>query len=273
MATIKIQKKKDQSQLGTAINLQQYITSDNQKIITIIAEYHNYNFNCLNNKDISDFCLDEVNNNQNCRILLEYSKYDNPKTIGSKTINSTYNNLVKHKKEKHLIPVDYRTLFLKAKGQSDLYDIDWKKTELSEKEIIKQFIQPFYQSAKRIFSIDSAHYNYQSYLNIKKYITNEIVRQFELILKNIHEIFNSDNLSYLQNEIKLTWNKVMDIGIIITILKRGKVDEFILVAGLRHCQNLKRMLNTYFKTDFRFIHEQERTEQRCIELSQINDKL
>lgn len=269
MTTIQLQKKKDQSQLGTAVNLQQYITADNQKIITIIAEYHNYNFNCLNNKEISEYCLEEVKDNQNCRILLEYSKYDNPKTIGSKTINSTYNKLVKHKKENHLIPVDYRTLFLKPKGQSDLYDVHWKKSNYAVSEIIKRFIQPFYQSAIQIFSIDSTHYNYKSYLNIKKYITNEIVPQFNFILKNINQL--ATNLSYLQTELKLIWNKVMDIGIVITILKRGKVNEFILIAGLRHCQNLKRMLNTYFKSDFRFIHEQERTEQTCIKLEQITD--
>lgn len=271
MATIKIRKKDDQSQLGTAVNIQQYTTSDNRKIITIIAEYHNYNFNCLNNKEISQYCLDEVNNNQNCRILLEYSKYDNPKTIGSKTINTTYNKLVKYKKEKHLIPIDYRTLFLKAKGQSDLYDIDWQKQGYSSQLIIKRFIEPFYQHAKQIFTIDSKQYNYQTYLNIKKFITKDIAPQFDFVLNILNT--KTFKLEKLQTELKLLWNKVMDIGILITILKKDKIDEFILVAGLRHCQNLKRMLNTYFKDDFRFVHEQERTEQSCIKLSQISDKL
>ena len=111
------------SQLGSAINFKQYLF--NNKIITIIGEYHNYDFNCFNNKDISQYCLERVKNNSNCSILLEYSKYDDPKTIGSTTINQTYKKLAKYKKQKHIVPVDFRTLFLKYEGQSKLYDTKW----------------------------------------------------------------------------------------------------------------------------------------------------
>ena len=266
---IKIEKSSDRSQLGTAVNLQQYITSDNKKIVTIIAEYHDYNFNCINNKDISQYCFEEVNNNKNCRILLEYSKYDDPKTIGSKTINTTYNKLVKHNKQKHIIPIDYRTLFLRANGQSNIYDIDWRKTNYTKEKVIKKFIQPFYRLAKKIFTIDSDHYTYNSYLNIQKYIMNDIVPQFDFILRNIDNL----DMGHLQEELKINWNKVMDIGIIITILKKGKLDEFILIAGVRHCKNLQKMLNTYFKNDFRFLHEQHGDKGKCIQLEETNDKV
>ena len=269
MATIKIQKKNDYSQLGTAVNLQQYITRDNKKIVTIIAEYHDYNFNCINNKDISQYCLEEVNNNKNCRILLEYSKYDNPKTIGSKSINTTYKKLLKNKKHNHIIPIDYRTLFLKAKGQSDIYDIDWEKTNYTKGKIIKRFIKPFYSSAKQIFDIDSNQYSKQSYFNIYNYINNVIVPQFNFILDNIEQF----DIKHLQEEMKITWNKVMDIGILITILKREKIDEFILIAGVRHCKNLQKMLNTYFKNEFKFLHQQDGSEGKCIQLQNTNDKV
>jgi hypothetical protein len=269
MATIKIQKKNDRSQLGTAVNLQQYITSDNKKIITIIAEYHDYNFNCINNKDISQYCFEEVNGNKNCRILLEYSKYDNPKTIGSKSINDTYNKLVKNNKQNHIIPIDYRTLFLKSEGQSNIYDIDWNKTKYKKEKIIKKFIQPFYKLAKKIFIIDSDHYKYDSYLNINKYIKNDIEPQFDFIVRNIDHF----DIGKLQEELKITWNKVMDIGIIITILKNGKIDEFILIAGVRHCKNLQKMMNTYFRNDFRFMHQQHGDKGKCIQLDQTNDKV
>ena len=277
MATnrIQIQKKKDSSQLGTAVNLQQYITRDNQKLITIIAEYHDYNFNCINNKDISQYCLEEVNNNRNCRILLEYSKYDNPKTIGSKTINTTYNKLVKNRKEKHIIPIDYRTLFLKAKGQSDLYDIQWEKTNYTKDIILKRFIKPFYALSSYIFKIDKNQYTNQAYDDIHNYINNDIVPQFNFIVKNMDRFTgqNEPGIKHLQEELKVTWNKVMDIGIMITILKQEKTDEFILIAGLRHCKNLQKMMTTYFRNEFKFLHQQEGNKGKCIQLEHTNDKV
>ena len=98
---------------------------------------------------------------------------------------------------------------------------------------------------------------------------NDIVPQFDFILRNIDNL----DMGHLQEELKINWNKVMDIGIIITILKKGKLDEFILIAGVRHCKNLQKMMNTYFKNDFRFLHEQHGDKGKCIQLEETNDKV
>jgi len=251
------------SQLKTAINFKQYVSNDNKKIITVIGEYHNYDFNCVNNKDISQYCLERVNDNKNCTILLEYSKYDDPKTIGSKTINSTYDKLIKNKKRKHIIPVDFRTLFLKSKGQSNLYDIDWTEGKYTNDKIIKLFIDPFFKHAKRILKINPKNYSLQSYTNIYHYIIKEIAPQFNFIENNIYKF----QIEPLQKELKMIWNKVMDIGIMIHILKKNFTDEYIIIAGNRHCKNLEKMLDTTFHSEFKLIHSQSYSENKCIELN------
>lgn len=252
------------SQLGSAINFKQYVFNNNHKIITIIGEYHNYDFNCVNNKDISDYCVERVNNNSNCRILLEYSKYDDPKTIGSTTINSTYKKLLKHKKQKHIIPVDFRTLFLKSDGQSKLYDIKWEKEgHLNKNKILKAYINSFFVKAKKILTISPKKYNPESYRNIYRYISTVIAPEFNFINDN----FDRFDIGPLQEELRLVWNKVMDIGILIQILKKDTTDEYIVIAGNRHCNNIQRMLELYFHSEFKLIHSQTYTESKCIQLN------
>jgi hypothetical protein len=254
------------SQLGSAINFKQYLFSNNEKIITVIGEYHNYDFNCINNKDISQYCLERVKNNRNCSILLEYSKYDDPKTIGSTTINSTYNKLLKHKKQKHIVPVDFRTLFLKSKGQSKLYDIKWS-LETAEKwtknKISKAYINPFFTKAKTILKLNPKNYSNESYKNIYLYILNVIAPQFNFINDNLDRF----ELDPLQEELRQVWNKVMDIGILIHILNKDTTDEYIVIAGNRHCKNLERMLDVDFHSEFKLIHSQSYVADKCIELN------
>lgn len=251
------------SQLGTAINFKQYVSTDNQKMITIIGEYHNFNFNCANNKDISQYCLERVKENTNCNILLEYSKYDDPKTIGSETINSTYKKLVKHKKKKHIFPVDFRTLFLKVEGQSNLYDIIWKEGDFTKDKILEDYINPFFKSSNKILKIDEEDYSFESYNNIYRYIINVIAPEFNFI----NDYLDTFDIGPLQKELRTTWNKVMDIGIMIHILKNNESDEYIVIAGDRHCQNLETMLNTYFHSQFRLVHSQTYSENKCIQLN------
>lgn len=256
------------SQLGSAINFKQYLFGypDNQKIITVIGEYHNYDFNCLNNKDISQYCLERVKNNSKCSILLEYSKHDDPKTIGSTTINATYKKLAKHKKQKHIVPVDFRTLFLKANGQSKLYDIKWS-LEPTEKwtknKILKAYINPFFNKAKTILKLNPKNYSDESYKNIYIYILNVIAPQFNFINDNLERF----ELDPLQEELRQVWNKVMDIGILIHILKKDTADEYIVIVGNRHCKNLERMLDVDFHTEFKLVHSQSYVANKCIELN------
>ena len=251
------------SQLGSAINFKQYLFSDNQKIITLIGEYHNYDFNCLNNKDISDYCLERVKNNNNCSILLEYSKYDDPKTIGSTTINQTYKKLLKHKKQKHIVPVDFRTLFLKAEGQSKLYDSKWTLEKWTKSKILKAYINPFFNKAKTILKLNPKNYSSESYKKIYLYILNVIAPQFNLIYDNLDRF----ELDPLQQELRVVWNKVMDIGILIHILNKDITDEYIVIAGNRHCKNLERMLDVDFQSEFKLIHSQSYVSNQCIELN------
>ena len=252
------------SQLGSAINFKQYLFSDKQKIITIIGEYHNYDFNCFNNKDISQYCLERVKNNSKCSILLEYSKYDDPKTIGSTTINQTYNKLVKHKKQKHIVPVDFRTLFLKYEGQSKLYDTKWNTNDKwTKNKILKEYIEPFFNKAKKILKLNRKKYSDESYKNIYLYILNVIAPQFNLLQYNLIR-FQIENI---QEELRILWNKIMDIGILIHILRKDTTDEYIVIAGNRHCKNLERMLDVDFHSEFKLIHSQSYVENKCIELN------
>lgn len=251
------------SQLGSAINFKQYLFG-NQKIITIIGEYHNYDFNCVNNKDISDYCLERVKNNSNCSILLEYSKHDDPKTIGSTTINATYKKLVKSKKQKHIVPVDFRTLFLTVNGQSKLYDEKWiDNKKLTKNKILKAYINPFFNKAKKILKLNPKKYSSESYRNIYLYIFNVIAPQFNFIRDNL----SSFELAPLQEELRVIWNKVMDIGILIHILKKDTADEYIVIAGNRHCKNIERMLDVDFHSEFKLVHSQSYTENKCIQLN------
>lgn len=265
MSSSKIVRHIGKSQLGSAVNFKQYLFSNNQKIITIIGEYHNYDFNCLNNKDISQYCLERVKNNSKCSILLEYSKYDDPKTIGSTTINATYNKLVKHKKEKHIVPVDFRTLFLKPQGQSQLYDTRWSSSDnkWTKNKILKAYINPFFNKAKKILKIDRKKYTDESYKNIYLYILNVIAPQFNFISDNLRRF----EIEPLQEELRLVWNKVMDIGILIHILSKDNTDEYIVIAGNRHCKNIERMLDVDFHSDFKLLHSQSYVENKCIELN------
>ena len=262
MTSSKIVRHIGKSQLGSAINFKQYLFSDNQKIITIIGEYHNYDFNCFNNKDISEYCLERVKKNSKCSILLEYSKYDDPKTIGSTTINSTYKKLAKHKKQKHIVPIDFRTLFLKFEGQSKLYDTKWSN-KWTKNKILKEYIQPFFNKSKKLLKIDKKKYSEQSYKNIYLYIFNVIAPQFNFIADNLDNF----KIEPLQEELRLLWNKIMDIGIMIHILSKDTTDEYIVIAGNRHCKNIERMLDVNFHSEFKLVHSQSYESNKCIELN------
>jgi len=248
-------------ELATAVNFIQYESTN--KIITIIGEYHNYNFTCKNNnKDISQYCFERIKDNKNCKILLEYSKYDNPKTIGSKIINNTYNKFLKNKKKSHIIPIDFRTLFLKFRGQSDLYDIVWEKNNYSKTKIKNKIIEPFYKLATKILIIDNKDYDSNIYYNISNYIINDIVVSFNYILKNIDNF----NISKLQQYLKKAWNKVMDVGILLTVLKNNKITEYILIAGNAHCENLYNIINKYFTKELKLVNKQSGDKGNCVQL-------
>ena len=228
-------------QLESATNFNQYIFKG-ESLITLIGERHKKDFKCntKNPISISSYCKLSVKNNNSCKILLEYNPGQNPEMIGSYAINSIFKELSSIKKENTIVPFDYRSYFLTPRGKEELYSRAYYKYE--NPEIYKRFVQPFYDKLNKDINLFKLKGNYDK--NIVKYLScvyySDITKSFSSIKIALD---SSIDKTVSHQLLKDVWMKVCDYFILREILRNDQTNEYIIVAGEKHIENLEKTLS------------------------------
>ena len=233
----------------------------NTRLITLIGEIHEYIWTCpAPNINISDYCIERVKQNENCRILLEYNPAADPKTIGSQAIRSVFNSLSNIENgNKYIIPFDFRSFFLTPRGQSELYDHNWNNTLKNLNEIRSKFILPYFDNFQSTFGLESEDYEQGIYNYLTKPFLEDTTQTFQAAKKQIEENYSID---YIQLTLKEAWKKVADFFILREILKKSDIDEYIVILGKKHFENLRFILSTMGEE----INSQEGRPGNCVKL-------
>lgn len=226
-------------QLESAVAFVQYLFKDIH-LITIIAEKHTNTFLCEKpSMTIAEYCKKKILDNSNCKILLEYNKKNDPLTIGSHSINSVFTELKSINKIDHIIPIDIRADFITSNLQNVLYDNDNNFNMYTYKEIGEKFIDPFFKNQK-LFDLEQPMLYDEK---IKKFMFTDyfqdIVNSFYYTAAMLR---NQEDRKIIKLILKDIWKKVMDYFILGYILKNDDIDEYIIIVGDAHYNNIKTVL-------------------------------
>jgi hypothetical protein len=232
--------------LENAVSFSQYIIGCNV-LVTLIGERHGTKFKCKalkseETKTISKYCVETAERNSKCRIILEYYcggekiRADVPSRMNSDSIKSTFKDMKDKHLDNQILPLDYRPAFLSRPGQDDLYGNGWSKYTTSE-EIKQNFILPFWKESDK-FSMNNPHLYPPIVIKFLESYYQDICKTFKKINEKL-----SKNKKYLVNDVRQdlfdAWKLVADYFIIRKILKKGDIDEYILIIGEAHRENIK----------------------------------
>ena len=224
-------------QLNSAVAFAQYLFKD-IRLITIIAEKHTKTFSCEKPSiTIAEYCKRKILDNPNCKILLEYNEKNDPLQIESHSIRSVFAELKHINKTNHIIPIDIRSDFITNILQNVLYDNNCNEYyKYKPEEIGQKFIEPFFQNAIK-FKLDENLYDE----SIKKFMYDKYYKD---ILDSFYEaatiLRNNGNSRIV---LKDTWKKVMDYFILKYILRNDDIDEYIIIVGDAHYNNINTVLS------------------------------
>lgn len=246
--------------LNSTINFSQIIYKA-KSLITLIGEIHEYNWTCPPpNINISDYCIERIKQNKNCRILLEYNPAADPKTIGSQAIRSVFNSMSNIENgNKYIIPFDFRSFFLTPKGQSELYDYDWKNTQKNLNEIKSKFILPYFDNFQSTFGLKREDYEPGIYNYLTKPFLEDTTQTFQAAGGQIERNYSIDKI---QHTLKEAWKKVADFFILREILRESDINEYIVILGKKHFENLRFILSKMGEE----INYQEGKPEKCVNL-------
>uniref|UniRef100_A0A6C0H3R2 Uncharacterized protein n=1 Tax=viral metagenome TaxID=1070528 RepID=A0A6C0H3R2_9ZZZZ len=230
--------------LENAVSFSQYIIGCN-KLVTLIGERHGTKFKCKplkteEIKTISKYCVEMAEKNPKCRVILEYYcggekvRADVPSRMNSHSIKSTFNDMKDKFIDNQILPLDYRPAFLSRDGQDDLYGKGWSKYKKPE-EIKQNFILPFWKESDK-FSMNNPHL-YPSIVNkFLELYYQDICITFKKINDKLSK--NKKYLLDVRQDLFDAWKLVADYFIIRKILKNDDIDEFILIIGEAHRENI-----------------------------------
>ena len=243
--------------LNSAFKFLQTIYKQN-RLITLIGELHNKSWTCNPpHIDISQYCVDRVSNNNNCRILLEYHPSIDPTTLGSEAIRTTYTALSRMNiAREYIIPYDYRTYFLGHEMQYILYQF-WD-TNISYNNIKSKLINPYFEKFQGVFEL------YDSYdPNIGFYLTQTYIQDINNhFLSILNNISSKEPKNHIRLELMQVWKKVADFFILREVLRNDDINEYIVIMGNKHLDNLRIILEKISNE----INYQEGNSQNCVKL-------
>lgn len=247
--------------MNSIISFCQFII--NNRLITLFGEFHDNNFTCgRRQKNVSDYILSCVKCNKNCKIILEYSDMFDISDINSKTMNDIYNILKKHDKLDRLVGLDIRQYILGLKMNILYHGDDIYK--YNPEEIYNMFILPFNDANKKYMGLNMNDYDGVVF-GILKNNKSKILNDLDRIIRELR------NCSLIKKSLvkllKEFWKKVVDFYILKYILKKHtNIDEYIILIGEYHCQNIKKVIGRYM------INNLIKNKDSCINLYQIYTK-
>ena len=200
-----------------------------KKKISVVGELH----------DASEFVdLSSYSKNKNIKIILEYNGgMKIPTQTTSTFITETYKTFKKNNMVDKLEPMDYRPTFLGVEGQHILYGIFPKYTY---DDIRRLFVSPFFDK-QALFLVTPENYDTSLLSDIRE----SLHRDF---LKFHHELETMSGGYAIQVKLRHLWMRVMDFFIFAEILStRSEVDEYIIVVGQSHAENIEKHLEKICK--------------------------
>ena len=245
-------------------NFCQYImqlgTSDdnsNLKLITLIGEYHNIEFDCENVKDakkiidVSDYILSKPKNIKK-KVILEFDRYsikDIKKEIKSSNINTILdkilNSPVEVTKNINVVPIDFRNQYLDPIMYHKLYNDILTVSKLNRDELIFYYIKPFFEKiGEQSKFLEGEKYFKNVDILFKDYLP-KIDKQFNKIFKEVEfwDRMSYDDKLKIIIQIRKAWYKLSDYYVIREIFKDDGTDEYIILIGSLHYENIKSYIN------------------------------
>lgn len=246
--------------LNSAVYFSQHVYK-HTRLFTLIGELHQKTWECTSpSTTIAEYSKNCVIKNPNCKIMLEYNYLLDPERIDSHGIRTTFAALKNIGRTDAVIAYDPRVFFLGIKGQTDLYHKGFNNYKTPE-EIGQTYIEPYFQRLREnpyLFSLDN---NYDP--NIYNYLKNSYVPD---LTESFYAIANMLQQNKPRIEIQLalmeTWKKVTDFFVLRTILRNDTVNEYVIILGSKHHENLSIVLNNMTYT----IVQKSGSPQKCINL-------
>lgn len=257
--------------LRDILNLSQFtidFPKTDKKLITLIGEYHNEKIECGSYPDedvinIADY-LKNISSSVNKKVVLEYDKFlCSSESIVECSLNIKYTlENIDFKKYKNIkkIAMDFRTQFLGLKNQYILYNNPELILGYSTKDILNIYVDTFFlQIEEKSKFLKGEKYN--KFINIlfSDYLP-KINSQFQnlgrLISDKWGEMSEKDKNDVIIS-LKNVWSDLSDYYIIREFFKVEDIDEYVIVVGKNHYDNIYNYLITL--PNFKYILDKTAT--------------
>lgn len=246
--------------LADASTFYQYILHK-KKLVTLIGEFHNMSFGCEKQPiSIATYCLDRVQRNPKCLVLLEFNKTADMRYIYSHVIQEIYGTLVSGGKESQIFPYDFRPWFLSVRLQGELYNNNYVIKNYAD------YIDPYYTTKLNggvsPFQLDEAKYSIFT-LSFMQHYFSKINEEFH----HIGGLFTKNKQHRdLRRLLQHAWALVCDYFIFREILQENSpFNDFVIISGEFHRRNLSHQLT---ENNAVFLGEQHGEQGKCINLFQ-----
>jgi len=226
--------------LDSSLSFSQY-TFKECRLITLIGEIHNLMWNCSGDSlTVAQYCKMAVERNPKCRIMLEFNHKTYVPSIGSEAIKTIVKSLEAIGRTNQIIPFDKRDDFLTQFYHYSLY----QKSEadfvaFGYKNVFDHYVTPFYENIK-FFDLNPA-----TDLDIIGYLHNKFLPEMGQTFDHISEELNRNtDLKKIRVKLWHAWKKVCDFFILSNILSSEDIDEYIVIVGEEHKQNIDIVINS-----------------------------
>ena len=229
--------------LDSSISFSQYIFK-NKRLITLIGERHDLKWKCQEDSlTVAQYCKMAVERNQKCRVMLEFHPSVDPSTSQSESIKTIFTSLQSINKTSQIISFDKRDDFLTRFYHHNLYQAPQEYfIDLGHKKVLNHYVKPFYDKFT-LFGLNDAtagttdkatRYLYDIFLK-------DLISRFEDISNKLNR---HEDLQNIRQELWHAWKKVCDFFILKDILGSDDIDEYIVIVGKKHTDNLNQILPT-----------------------------
>jgi hypothetical protein len=243
--------------LRDILNLSQFtidFPKTDKKLITLIGEYHNEKIECGSRSEdiinIADY-LKNISPSVNKKVVLEYDKFlCSSESIAECSLNIKYIlENIDFKKYKNIkkVAMDFRTQFLGLKNQYILYNNPELILGYYTKDILNIYVDTFFlQITEKSKFLKSEKYNKFVNILFSDYLPR-INSQFEnlgrLISDKWGEMPEKDKNDVIFS-LKNVWSDLSDYYIIREFFKVEDIDEYVIIVGKKHYDNIYNFLIT-----------------------------
>ena len=260
---------KEQISLKSAVSFVQYMINISGtkeprfRLITLIGERHNKEFDCGNSTSISiaDYVTTYIDRDSKTMVLLEM---DIEQYIDGNYPKSVPLNSILEKDDKYHSNMRYydpRNLFLPIKDRYALYNTKLKLNH-SDRELWDIYGKPFYEKWSKI----SGHaLSEKSYGKEQKYfLTNIFYNSINKNFKEVYDILHSDNdSSKCIHKLRICWLKVTDWFIMSIMMNDSEENTAIAIMGDIH---LSHIVDEILLTNGKLNDSRDATSGSCVNL-------